>query len=134
MSDEQQIRDLIQRWATAVHAGDLPAVLADHASDIVMFDVPPPSRASAASTPTATPGRAFFDGRPPARYSRSNRWRSPPARTSHSPSPCCAAARRQTSIVTPTSGCGSPSACEDRRQGPGPLDSHTRTPLLHRRH
>lgn len=44
MSDEQQIRDLIQRWATAVHDGDLRTVLADHAPDIVMFDVPPPQR------------------------------------------------------------------------------------------
>ncbi len=44
MSDEQQIRDLIQRWAAAVHTGDLPAVLADHASEIVMFDVPPPQQ------------------------------------------------------------------------------------------
>jgi uncharacterized protein (TIGR02246 family) len=42
MTDEQQIRDLIERWAVAVHAGDLPAVLAGHAPDIVMFDVPPP--------------------------------------------------------------------------------------------
>src|SRR3954454_17097769 len=42
MTDEQQIRDLIERWAAAVHDGDLPTVLADHASDIVMFDVPPP--------------------------------------------------------------------------------------------
>ena len=41
-SDEQQIRDLIQRWAAAVHAGDMEVVLADHADDIVMFDVPPP--------------------------------------------------------------------------------------------
>lgn len=41
-SDEQQIRDLIIRWATAVHAGDMDGVLADHAADIVMFDVPPP--------------------------------------------------------------------------------------------
>ncbi len=41
--DEQEIRDLIQRWAVAVHAGDLEAVLADHAEDIVMFDVPPPN-------------------------------------------------------------------------------------------
>ena len=44
MSDEQEIRDLIQRWATAVHAGDLPTVLSDHAPDIVMFDVPPPQQ------------------------------------------------------------------------------------------
>jgi uncharacterized protein (TIGR02246 family) len=42
MDDEAQIRALIQRWATAVHEGDLDTVLADHADDIVMFDVPPP--------------------------------------------------------------------------------------------
>jgi uncharacterized protein (TIGR02246 family) len=40
--DDTQIRDLVTRWASAVHAGDLEAVLADHAADIVMFDVPPP--------------------------------------------------------------------------------------------
>jgi uncharacterized protein (TIGR02246 family) len=40
--DEAQIRSLIERWVVAVHAGDLDAVLADHADDIVMFDVPPP--------------------------------------------------------------------------------------------
>ena len=40
--DEQQIRRLIERWAAAVHAGDMEGVLADHAEDIVMFDVPPP--------------------------------------------------------------------------------------------
>ena len=44
MTDEQQIGDLIGRWATAVHDGDMPAVLADHAPDIVMFDVPPPEQ------------------------------------------------------------------------------------------
>lgn len=42
MSDEQEIRALITRWAAAVHEGDLEATLADHTSDIVMFDVPPP--------------------------------------------------------------------------------------------
>lgn len=41
--DEQEIRDLIERWAAAVHAGDLETVLADHGDDIVMFDVPPPN-------------------------------------------------------------------------------------------
>ena len=40
--DEQQIRTLIERWAEAVHAGDMSGVLADHSDDIVMFDVPPP--------------------------------------------------------------------------------------------
>ena len=42
MTDEDAITALIRRWAEAVHAGDLDAVLADHAPDIVMFDVPPP--------------------------------------------------------------------------------------------
>jgi uncharacterized protein (TIGR02246 family) len=41
-SDEEQIRNLIEGWAEAVHRGDLAGVLADHAKDIVMFDVPPP--------------------------------------------------------------------------------------------
>jgi ketosteroid isomerase-like protein len=43
MSDEQQIRELIQAWAVAAHDGDMDTVLADHAADIVMFDVPPPN-------------------------------------------------------------------------------------------
>jgi uncharacterized protein (TIGR02246 family) len=41
-NDEQQIRTLIERWADAVHRGDMSGVLADHAEDVVMFDVPPP--------------------------------------------------------------------------------------------
>ncbi|AZM48746.1 DUF4440 domain-containing protein [Streptomyces sp. WAC 06738] len=40
--DEQEIRTLVKRWAAAVHAGDLAAVIDRHADDIVMFDVPPP--------------------------------------------------------------------------------------------
>lgn len=44
MTDEQLIRDLRERWVSAVYDGDLPAVLADHAADIVMLDVPPPER------------------------------------------------------------------------------------------
>lgn len=39
---DQPIRTLIERWAEAVHGGDLEGVLADHATDIVMYDVPPP--------------------------------------------------------------------------------------------
>jgi uncharacterized protein (TIGR02246 family) len=42
VSDEQMIRTLIEDWAAAAHDGDLETVLADHAPDIVMFDVPPP--------------------------------------------------------------------------------------------
>lgn len=43
-TNTEQIRALIERWADAVHRGDLANVLADHADDIVMFDVPPPYR------------------------------------------------------------------------------------------
>jgi uncharacterized protein (TIGR02246 family) len=42
VGDAAEIRALIRRWAEAVHAGDLETVIADHADDIVMFDVPPP--------------------------------------------------------------------------------------------
>ena len=41
-TDGERIRSLIERWAAAVHRGDMEGVLADHADDIVMFDVPPP--------------------------------------------------------------------------------------------
>ncbi len=40
--DEVTIRDLIERWATAAHDGDLETVLAHHDAGIVMYDVPPP--------------------------------------------------------------------------------------------
>ncbi|MGY1617938.1 nuclear transport factor 2 family protein [Geodermatophilus sp. SYSU D00691] len=40
--DDTDIRDLVHRWADAVHEGRLDDVLADHAADILMFDVPPP--------------------------------------------------------------------------------------------
>jgi uncharacterized protein (TIGR02246 family) len=59
--DEARIRDLIERWARAVHEGDLEGVLADHAEDIVMFDVPPPDdgvRGTAAYRETWPP---FFE-------------------------------------------------------------------------
>ena len=32
--DQQQIRALIERWAAAVHAGDMDRVLADHSDEI----------------------------------------------------------------------------------------------------
>ena len=41
-SDQNEIRELIEQWAAAVHRGDVTTVLRDHADDIVMFDVPPP--------------------------------------------------------------------------------------------
>lgn len=37
-----EIVSLIRRWERAVQAGDMTGILADHAEDIVMFDVPEP--------------------------------------------------------------------------------------------
>jgi len=39
---ERQIRTLIESWADAVRRHVLPAILAHHEQNIVMFDVPPP--------------------------------------------------------------------------------------------
>jgi ketosteroid isomerase-like protein len=39
---EREIRTLIESWADAVRRHDLPAILAHHEQDIVMFDLPPP--------------------------------------------------------------------------------------------
>jgi uncharacterized protein (TIGR02246 family) len=41
-SDEQEIRELIGRWAKAVRDKDFDGILARHSADMLMFDVPPP--------------------------------------------------------------------------------------------
>jgi uncharacterized protein (TIGR02246 family) len=40
---EREIRALIERWIGSVRRHDIDGILADHAEDIVMFDVPPPA-------------------------------------------------------------------------------------------
>lgn len=40
--DENEVRRLIERWAAAVRARDIAGVMAAHAPDVLMFDVPPP--------------------------------------------------------------------------------------------
>jgi len=37
-----RVRALIENWARAVRAVDLPGILAHHSADMLMFDVPPP--------------------------------------------------------------------------------------------
>ncbi len=39
---ESEIKALIDAWTGAVRRHDLPAILAAHDDDIIMFDVPPP--------------------------------------------------------------------------------------------
>ena len=61
MTDEAAIGDLIERWATAVHRGDIEAVLAEHDPDIVMFDVPPPHRGNRGIDEYRRSWPPFFD-------------------------------------------------------------------------
>ena len=42
VAEEAAVRSLLTRWAAAVRAKDLPGILAHHADDFLMFDVPPP--------------------------------------------------------------------------------------------
>jgi uncharacterized protein (TIGR02246 family) len=41
-SHEAAIRTLVENWAASVRARNLDGILAHHAADILMFDVPPP--------------------------------------------------------------------------------------------
>lgn len=40
--NENQVRNLIERWVDAVCQGNMEGVLAGHSPDIVMYDVPKP--------------------------------------------------------------------------------------------
>ncbi|MDA0171345.1 nuclear transport factor 2 family protein [Solirubrobacter taibaiensis] len=42
MDAHEEVEALIRRWVDAIDRADLQGTLADHADDIVMFDVPPP--------------------------------------------------------------------------------------------
>ena len=42
-SAEAEIRVLIERWASAVQRQDIAMIVADHATNFLMFDVPPPN-------------------------------------------------------------------------------------------
>jgi ketosteroid isomerase-like protein len=41
-AEETQIKALLEAWADAVRRHDVPAILAHHKPDMVMFDLPPP--------------------------------------------------------------------------------------------
>src|SRR5499426_356543 len=41
-TDEGAIRDLVENWARAVRTKNLDGILANHSTDMLMFDVPPP--------------------------------------------------------------------------------------------
>ena len=41
-ADEAAIRELVERWARAVREKNIEGILANHSTDMLMFDVPPP--------------------------------------------------------------------------------------------
>ncbi len=41
-TNEAHIREVVEHWASAVRKKDMEAILAHHAPDLLMFDVPPP--------------------------------------------------------------------------------------------
>ena len=41
MGAESEIRAVLERWTAAVAAADREGLVAEHAADVVMFDVPP---------------------------------------------------------------------------------------------
>ena len=61
MTGDDEVRDVVEGWVRAIQQRDLAGVLARHAPDVVMFDVPPPHqgvRGLAAYEQTWPP---FFD-------------------------------------------------------------------------
>jgi hypothetical protein len=84
--DESLIRTLIESWAgpcaprLCIYIG----VLADHADNIVMFDVPPPSDGVRGIYAYAKRGRSSSPGKGMALLSRSSRIASPRAKMSPS--------------------------------------------------
>lgn len=67
-SDQEPIRRLVAGWVAAVQAQDMDGVLAAHADDIVMFDVPLPPQSKGLTEYKKT-WTLFFDNNPPGRQS-----------------------------------------------------------------
>ncbi len=109
--DEDQIRTMIEWWAAAVHAGDMDGVLADHAADIVMFDVPPPEDGVRGLDAYRDTWPEFFRWQADGAVFEIARWRSPPATMSRSPTRCCAVAPPRSWPSIRTGGCGSRWGC-----------------------
>jgi ketosteroid isomerase-like protein len=93
VDDAAEIRALLERWADAVHAGDLETVVADHAADIVMFDVPPPDRGVRGIDAYRDTWPPFFEWQLQGASLRSRSSTSLRVRTSPSPGPCSDAER-----------------------------------------
>ena len=61
MSEEERIRSVLNARCRAVAAKDAEASLGSYASDVVLFDLPPPLLQSSAQALDAERARAWFD-------------------------------------------------------------------------
>lgn len=59
-TDKQQIKQLLDNWAGAIRANDIPGILAHHSSDILMFDVVEPFQSKGLDAYRATWEDTFF--------------------------------------------------------------------------
>ena len=62
-NDEATLRELIARWSKAVRDQNMAGIRADHAPDILMFDVPPPFLSRGLDAYMAT-WQLFYDASP----------------------------------------------------------------------
>src|SRR4029453_17724274 len=62
-TNEGAIRDLLEQWTAAVRAKDIPAILAHHSSDFLMFAVRPPFEARGLKSYEET-WRLFYSSQP----------------------------------------------------------------------
>jgi ketosteroid isomerase-like protein len=63
-TEENRIEELLEAWAAAVRRHDLPAILAHHVSDMLMFDLPPPLQCKGLEEYERTWGLLFRYHRP----------------------------------------------------------------------
>jgi uncharacterized protein (TIGR02246 family) len=62
-TNENAVRDLLERWAAAVRAKNMSEVLANHSPDFRMFDVPPPFESRGLTAYEET-WRLFYSSQP----------------------------------------------------------------------
>lgn len=67
-SEARRIRALLETWAEAVRRHDVPAILAHHDRDMVMFDLPPPLQCKGIAAYEETWGLLFRYHEPGAAF------------------------------------------------------------------
>ena len=66
--DEKEIAALIQAWSAAVRSENRAAIRANHADDVLMFDVPPPFQSRGIAAYMATWETFFSSSERPVKF------------------------------------------------------------------